>query len=187
MPVYFRIFSVGLFCVAALGCGAGKNKTNVEIFQGMMDQINIKYQEGNPDGEGGTVRNPPDHTVPIGYKPYKYAGDPLAAEKELVNPLDGDFSPDTVLKGKTTFEIYCMVCHGPQGHGDGPVAEKMALRPPSLVSEKVVNFRDGRIFHIISDGQGVMGSYASQIFDEKTRWAVVNYVRTLQKKNAAGN
>jgi hypothetical protein len=71
------------------------------------------------------------------------------------------------------------------GAGDGPVAEKMLLRPPSLLSDKVKAFSDGRIFHIVTDGQGVMGSYLTQIQDEKARWSLVNYVRTLQKRSAA--
>jgi hypothetical protein len=53
---------------------------------------------------------------------------------------------------------------------------------PPLTSDKVKAFKDGRIFHIITDGQGLMGSYASQIRNESDRWAIVNYVRTLQRQ-----
>ena len=81
--------------------------------------------------------------------------------------------------GQQSYEIYCSVCHGQKGAGDGPVAEKMAVKPPALTSSKIKNFKDGRIFHIITDGQGVMGAYSYQIRDSKTRWAVVNYVRSL--------
>ena len=74
-----------------------------------------------------------------------------------------------------------MVCHGGSGRGDGPVAAKMSLKPPSLMSDKVRGFVDGRIYHIISDGQGVMSSYAYQLVDEHDRWCIVNYVRNMQK------
>lgn len=175
-------------CFSLVACNAGKNHTNIEIMQGMMDQISVKAQDYDPDRPNqSTNMVPPEGTVPRGYKPYAYSGDPLGAEKNLKNPVSGDMSPELILLGKTNYEIYCSVCHGVEGKGDGPVAEKMALRPPSLLSEKVNAYSDGRIFHVITDGQGVMGSYASQINSEEKRWAIVNYVRTLQKKAQGSN
>jgi len=173
------VSSLALF----VGCNGGKNKTNIELVQDMMDQINVKAQDYDPDRPDGGRTNmvPPKHTAPQGFTPYKYANQPIEAEAKLVNPIAGDMSPQIIELGKAKFDIYCKVCHGPSGHGDGPVAAKMILRPPTLVSDKVKSFRDGRIFHIITDGQGLMGSYASQIHDEKARWAIVNYVRTLQR------
>jgi hypothetical protein len=176
----FGILSLSLLFAA---CNGGKNQPNIELMQGMFDQISVKSQDWDPDSKDmSTGRLAPEGTIARGHKPYPYVGDPLGAEKNLVNPFKGDFSPEVVMKGKAKFEIYCMVCHGPEGHGDGPVSVKMALKPPPLISDKVKNFADGRIFHIITEGQGVMGSYASQILKENDRWAVVNYVRTLQKK-----
>ncbi len=63
---------------------------------------------------------------------------------------------------------------------------KDALKPPPLISDKIIGVADGAIFHIISDGQGVMSSYAFQLVDEKDRWAIVNYVRSLQKLAKGG-
>ena len=56
------------------------------------------------------------------------------------------------------------------------------VKPPSLLTKKVRDYSDGRIFHIITDGQGLMGSYINQLLEEKDRCAVVKYVRSLQKK-----
>ena len=171
-------------CLFLLACNAGPNKTNVELIQDMMDQINVKAQDWDPETEDmATAMLPPENSIARGKVPYKYATDPLGAEKNLKNPLDGDISAGVLKTGKEYYEIYCMVCHGGTGGGDGPVAEKMALRPPSLLTEKVKDMKDGRIFHIITAGQGVMGSYAGQINDEGKRWAIVNYIRTLQKKS----
>ena len=72
-----------------------------------------------------------------------------------------------------------MVCHGSEGLGDGSIVPKYP-RPPSLQSEKILNYKDGQIFHVITVGQNLMPSYASQI-DAVDRWAVINYVRVLQK------
>jgi mono/diheme cytochrome c family protein len=49
-----------------------------------------------------------------------------------------------------------------------------------LYSDKVVNWTDGRIYHTMTMGQGLMPSYASQVLPEQ-RWAIVHYVRALQK------
>jgi len=100
-----------------------------------------------------------------------------------MNPIAGQFSPDIIELGKAKYGIYCAVCHGDTMKGDGPVAAKMmVVKPPALVSDKVKGYKDGRIFHVITFGQGVMGSYATQIHDVKSRWAIVNYIRMMQKK-----
>lgn len=175
-----NLYLVVLFFL--LGCSGGRNETNIELMQDMMDQKNLKSQDYD------LLRNKPGHmtppvgTVPRDYKPYKFAGNPLGAEASLMNPLTEDKFATSLNRGRQKFEIFCSVCHGLQGKGDGTVAQYMPLKPPSLLSDKVKLFKDGRIFHIITDGQGVMGNYATQIFSEDDRWAIVNYIRSLQKQ-----
>ncbi len=167
-----------------LGCNAGPNRTNIELIQDMMDQVSVKAQDYDPSQEDGlAMRIPPEGTVPIGFTPYPFRGQPLEAERSLKNPLIGDYSPELMDLGQRNYQIFCGICHGNQGLGDGSVASKMAVRPPSLVSDRVKDMGDGRIYHIMVDGQGVMGSYASQIRDEQARWAIVNYIRGLQRKS----
>lgn len=167
-----------------LGCGAGKNQTNVEVFQGMFDQKSFKAQDWDPDGsEIVNMKHPPEGTVPRGYDKYPYGPGDVDQASKVKNPYGGDMSAEMLNRGKGKYQIYCGVCHGPTGKGDGTVIEKMILKPPILVSQKVKDFSDGRIYHIIMRGQGLMGHYANQIIDEKDRWAVVNYIRSLQEKN----
>lgn len=172
--------------VVLVGCNGGKNQTNIEVIQGMMDQVSIKSQEGDPENPTQPLmRVPPEGTVARGKAPYPFtAAQAFEAGKQLKNPLAGEFSPEVLEAGKKHFDIYCAVCHGSQGTGNGSVAEKMILRPPTLLSAKVRDFPDGQIFHVITLGQGLMGGYGSQIQDEKARWAMVNYVRSLQKSGA---
>jgi mono/diheme cytochrome c family protein len=170
------------------GCtGGGKgvpdlhSQPNIELVQDMMDQPALKAQDYHPgDVNKPAGLLPPENTVPVGYKPYPYHNDAVGAAANLKNPFSGEMSPEILARGQKKFETYCMVCHGEKALGDGPVAPKMALKPPPLVSEKIIGLKDGGIFHIISDGQGVMSSYAYQLVDEKDRWAVVNYIRSLQ-------
>ncbi len=170
------------FCVIFLvGCNGSGNNTNIEWIQNMMDQVSIKSQDWDPrEGDKVQMRQPPAHTVARGHTPYKYATDSVGAEKQP-NPLSGNNAPDILERGRKSYDIYCLVCHGAKGGGDGLVAEKMAVKPRNLLLPEVKAYSDGRIYHAITAGRGVMGSYAGQIPDEKTRWAIVNYVRTLQR------
>lgn len=182
--------SVILILLAALvltgcSCSSRSSSTNVEIIQDMMDQPALKaqdYEPGNP--QQAASRLPPEGSVPVGYKPYLYRLNPAAAEANLKNPLAGNAQVLEV--GRAKFEIYCAVCHGVQGDGKGTVAPKMSIQVPSLLTDKVRSYNDARIYHIITDGQGVMSSYAYQITNENDRWAVVNYIRSLQKLAGQG-
>jgi len=168
-----------MLVLLGLGLVACKHdEPNVELIQDMMESPAVKAQDYDIKGPGGLAnRIPPEGTVSIGHPPYKYVGKAEEAERNLVNPIPGQ----ELERGKILFETYCFVCHGVKADGHGPVAAKFSVPVPALTSDKVKNFRDGRIFHIITDGQGVMSSYASQVKAEKDRWAIVNYVRRLQR------
>jgi mono/diheme cytochrome c family protein len=171
-----------LSAVAALSaCNAGPNQTNIELVTNMMDTEAVKSQGWDHKDDLVQMRMPPDGTVSRGHPPYVYLTDPAGGEKQP-NPLAGDMSPETLTWGQKTFEIYCKVCHGAEGKGDGPVSVKMAVKPRNLISAEALAYSDGRIYQAITAGKGVMGSYMSQITEAKRRWAVVNYVRSLQKQ-----
>lgn len=88
-------------------------------------------------------------------------------------------------EGRRHFSITCAACHGPLGDGVSVVASKMSLQlPPSLLSDRVRNFPDGRIFEIASDGYGLMPPYAD-VLTVRERWAVVAFVRALQLSQRA--
>lgn len=126
--------------------------------------------------EGG-MRMPVKGTIPQDFQPYPYGKDGEAAGLKLKNPLK---PTQAILKrGQHIFNTYCIVCHGPAGEGDGSIIPKFP-RPPSLQSEKVSKWPDGRIYHVITAGQNLMPSYASQI-SSGDRWAVIHYVRALQR------
>lgn len=177
MKKLFAVFSV----VVIAGCNAKGNNTNIELIQNMMDQISIKSQDWNPkEGEKVQMRQPPPGTVPRGFNPYKYATDPAAGWRQQ-NPLAGNTSAEVIELGRKNYGIYCAVCHGDKGDSVALVAEKMLVKPRILVSPDAKAYSDGRIYHAITAGVGLMGAYAGQIPDDKARWAVVNYVRTLQR------
>jgi len=129
----------------------------------------------------GTVRVPPERAIPVNFSPYPFAkNDGERAGRELRNPLAS--SAAVLIRGQEVFNTFCIVCHGPTGLGNGPLIPKFPA-PPSLHTGRARGYPDGRIFHIITQGQNLMGSYASQI-PQEDRWAVIRYLRVLQGKAA---
>ena len=183
MKIYFKNYALAAILVAGTACSVGKHtQPNIDAIQDMMEQDALKAQDFQPsDRKKASSLLPPQGTVPQGYKPYPYHNDPEAAAKNLKSPYTEEVSAAILKTGQTKYNTYCIVCHGAEGKGDGLVAAKMLLKPPPLISDKIMNYNDARIYHIITDGQGVMSSYAYQLVNENDRWAVVKYVRSLQK------
>lgn len=170
--------------VALAACQGGE-KPNVEFIQDMMDSPALKAQEYDADSpHHAAMRVPPEGTVPVGFTPYKYGTNVELASKELKNPIASDASDEDMFIGVKMYDAQCAVCHGIKGQG-GEAAKSvvsgfMALKPPSLLTDKVRGMTDGHLYHIITMGQGVMGPYASHVPQSK-RWQLVNYIRHLQK------
>jgi mono/diheme cytochrome c family protein len=127
------------------------------------------------------MREPVEGTVARGFVPYPYMG--IAEPKEyLVNPVLP--TKKSIELGKRKFLTFCSPCHGNLADGDSRLRGQFPS-PPSLHTERAINFPDGRIYHVITNGQNAMPSYAAQITREE-RWSIVNYIRVLQRaKNAS--
>jgi len=91
-----------------------------------------------------------------------------------------DVNHELLSRGRERFNIYCAPCHGQDGSGNGPVTNRGWFKPVSYWTERVVNYRDGKLFDIVSNGYNTMPGYKEQI-DESDRWAIVAYIRALQK------
>ncbi|MEW6055188.1 MAG: cytochrome c [Bdellovibrionota bacterium] len=164
-----------LSAVALTGCFGDNKKPTYEFMPHMMDTPAVKAQRPGPFGEG--MRVPPQGTISQEAEPYRFAKDPEGAGRSLKNPL-----PRTMVNlemGKKLYNTYCIVCHGDKGEGNGSIVPKFP-QPPSLHSDKVRDWTDGRLFHVITMGQNLMPSYASQA-EPKERWAIIHYVRVLQR------
>lgn len=147
-------------------------------FSWMSDQGKAVVQETNSIFQNGsTMQNPVEGTVARGFIPYLFKDKPDDAGKLLVNPLIPN--EENLSLGKEKFNIYCSPCHGYLGEGDSRLRGQFP-NPPSLHSEKLRSWSDGRVYHVITEGQNVMPSYRSQL-NRQERWAVVNYLRVLQR------
>jgi len=129
-----------LVALLVCGCMAGGNRTTWEYMPDMTNSPAVKAQEE-------PMRIPPAGTLPENFEPYVYAVDQGdAAGRALKNPAP--ISKEVLLRGQVVYNNTCVVCHGPKGDGDGFIVPKFP-RPPSLLSDKVRDWTDGRIFHVI--------------------------------------
>ncbi|MFQ5817327.1 MAG: c-type cytochrome [Terriglobia bacterium] len=88
-------------------------------------------------------------------------------------------SAQSIAKGRELYKNDCLVCHGQQGAGDGPWAGRLPDSPGNFSDATVMDkMSDGEIFWKISQGRGLMPSYAGRL-RAVDRWHLVNYLRTL--------
>ena len=122
---------------------------------------------------------------------------PPAAEAQPVdntpylNYVPMEITEKFVVRGKGKFEIYCAVCHGVDGSGNGLVAARARsilsptwTPPSSLHQEPLYQQPDGKLFSTITNGIRKMPGYGSQI-SAADRWAIVTYIRALQRSRNA--
>lgn len=172
-----RLFAIAALSLVMGGCGS-KRDPQIELIQDMVQSPAIKPQDYDESKPGSrAMRMPPEGAIPQGHTPYEIKTSQEAEEK-VFNSLRNSF--EVMQRGQKMYYTYCGVCHGMTGRGDGPVAAKTILKPPSLVNQKMKDWADGGLYHMIVVGRGLMGSFASQIPNEQDRWALVHFIRRLQ-------
>ena len=179
-------FGLALLALALVSCGKkDQNSPGIEYMPDMYRSPSVEVYNSNPlytDSTGS--RKPVAGTIPRGFMPYPYANDTAGygmAGRELKDPFPA--SPEILAEGEALYGKFCVHCHGAQGMGDGLVAAKLPGAPPAY-SGSLKNLPEGKIFHSITYGKGLMGSHASQLSQEE-RWKLVRYVQKLQHINDA--
>ncbi|MEM8886778.1 MAG: cytochrome c [Bacteroidota bacterium] len=88
----------------------------------------------------------------------------------------------TFQRGKETYEVMCIVCHGPNGKGKGSLVTGGAYPAvPAYNSPALKELPAGKMFHTLTYGKNNMGSYASQLSPQQ-RWEVVCYIQKFQEQ-----
>ncbi len=107
-------------------------------------------------------------------------------------PNDIEKSPvpttaELLQRGEQRYRVFCIVCHGPVGNGDGMIVRRGFSKPPTYHDDRLRNAPDGHFFDVMTNGWGKMSSYAPQV-PAADRWAIVAYIRALQiSQNPNGN
>jgi mono/diheme cytochrome c family protein len=168
--------------VGLTACGASGDRPGMTIFPDMMEAVPYEsYAPSSVTADGMAMLAPPEGTVPVDFYPFPYGAseeEAMRAAEELLNPLDG--TQDNMRRGRQVYGKICQTCHGPGGDGDGPIIGAGRFpNPPSFLAEHARSYPDGRIYHLITRGQGIMPSHAVQVLP-LDRWKVIMHVRELQ-------
>jgi len=180
----FLMFLASTAIVVSVGTYLMLNKLMYIVpFDWMMEQDKIVAQNNSDFFEDGMgMRLPVEGTVSRGFVPYPYLGE-VNPEEVLSNPYLP--AKENIELGQRKYLTYCSPCHGNFGDGDSRLNGQFP-NPPSLHSNRAREFSDGMIYHIMTNGQNIMPSYTSQVTREE-RWAIVNYIRVLQRAKNANN
>lgn len=98
------------------------------------------------------------------------------AAVSIRNPVPA--SGESIARGKYFYEINCLVCHGAEGRGDGPVGGKFVQKAPvDLNDVYTTDQTDGQLFFTLTRGRALMPFYRDALSPSE-RWDVINYVRS---------
>ena len=104
---------------------------------------------------------------------------PTAAKK---NPIAA--TQDSIAAGQKIYSKTCLMCHGKSGDADGPAVIELNIHPARLSDPRLDTESDGALFWKITTGKKPMPAYGKRL-SETDRWHLVNYIRTLPKREAA--
>ncbi len=147
----------------------------------MYNQPKAKaYSETEFFASGTSAQTIPPHTVE--YRAHRRS-EPFATGLTnglLVARLPLKLTPRLLSRGRARYDIYCAVCHGATGEGNGEVVLRGFPAPPTFHSERLKNAPIGHFFDVMTNGYGVMYSYAARV-PTADRWAIAAYIRALQQ------
>jgi mono/diheme cytochrome c family protein len=146
----------------------------------MYDQP--RYEPLEPSSffsDGRSARPIPDGAVAYQAPPKDTPLQTGIANGQLVEQLPIELNAALLQRGRQRFEIYCSVCHGRTGEGNGMIVERGYQRPPSYHSQRLRGLPVGHFFDVATRGFGAMPSYAWQV-PVADRWAIAAYIRALQ-------
>jgi mono/diheme cytochrome c family protein len=156
--------------------------------QDMYDDAKFKPLERSSRFPDGSSSRPlPDASAPFSQGPFagtssgRIGEDTVRRDQEALaaQSMPYPVTMQLLQRGQQRYQIYCMPCHSPVGDGDGLVARRGFPHPPSYHSDRLRRAPDRHFFDVMSNGYGIMYSYADRV-TPPDRWAIVAYIRALQ-------
>ncbi|WP_051605422.1 cytochrome c [Sediminibacter sp. Hel_I_10] len=173
-----------LFLALCLVACNQKGSPNYEYMPNMYESVGYEaYQEAEPFDMDMEAKLPAEGSVARGgHLPFEFENNNdgyLNAKANLTNPLDS--MALSSMEGGQNYDIYCAICHGKNGNGQGTLVKNEKILGVPSYDDVGRAINEGSIYHVIYYGKNAMGSYKNQL-NEKERWQVVNYVMDLKKE-----
>jgi mono/diheme cytochrome c family protein len=181
------------FALAAKARFSKSSSPRIHLIQDMDSQPKYKAQRENPFfADNRAQREPLVGTVAVGEArndDHLYRGKIGGAWARTFPPSVRP-TPQTMARGQERYGVYCAPCHGEAGEGNGMVsvrAEALAQGgwiPPTNVTQEHLRYQPvGELYNSITNGVRNMPAYGAQI-GVQDRWAIVMYLRALQRSRA---
>lgn len=168
-----------LFVAVAFTSCKDKTKPYVQFMPDMYTSVAYEpYGANTAFANGMDSQSPVKGSIARGQVPYEYP-DTNEGYQAALNELKSPLSTQQINseKGKALYGMYCAVCHGKKGDGQGPLVKREKFLGIPNYKDRAIT--DGSIYHVIMYGRNLMGSHASQLTGEE-RWQVVNHVQKLR-------
>ena len=183
--IKFLYIFIALFLFGCQGMPSKKPPIHLNPNMDDVERYDAQEKQFFYEKDDRTKRNPIEGTVPYGFykddNPEFFLG--KNSEGEYVDKVSEilDIDENFIKRGQERFNIYCSVCHGYSGVGNGLVAQndEYNVIVTSILSETLDDKSDGYFYDIISNGKNNMKGYSGQI-NEEDRWAIVTYIRALR-------
>jgi mono/diheme cytochrome c family protein len=174
--------------IACTGCARGctSSRAPIQINPSMDDQPKVLPQTASKFFyDGASMRQPVPGTVPIGgLKEDAAFFTGKGADGKFVAKIPVTVDEALLERGRQRYVIYCQPCHDARGDGRGILFQRGNVPTASFHQEKILNYPDGFLFEIITNGQALMPAYRWSI-SPADRWAIIAYVRELARKRMA--
>ena len=180
MKHLIKIFVLVLIVSSVASCQKD-SRPNYQFFPNMYEPVGYEtYSESTAFANGIEAQLPAEGTIPRGYTPfeienttegYEYA---KANLKSILDSTQVDLE-----RGKELYDIYCGICHGNKGKGQGKLVKREKILGIPSYDDVGRAINEGSTYHTIYYGKNAMGSYANQL-NEEERWQVVAYVMKLK-------
>jgi mono/diheme cytochrome c family protein len=202
---YYTLAFVAVLLVSIMGFrGMVSTRPPIEVFPDMDHQAKYKPQAESKFFADGRA----DRPIPAGTVPYGRGEGGSDSGKIIADPAflhadearyagknaDGSFmrgfpagievTLGFITRGQGRFQIYCAPCHGALGDGNGITKSYGMVATPSYHDDRLRAMPEGEIFNTITHGKNTMFPYADKLSPDD-RWAVVAYVRALQRSHHA--
>ena len=170
-----------LILVLGIQSCSDNSRPNYQYFPNMYEPVGYEtYADSDAFANGIEAQIPVEGSIARGWEPYDYpdTNEGYEAAKAKWNSTI-ESTDENQANGKELYGIYCAVCHGNKGDGQGILmTREKFLGVPSYADREIT---PGSIYHVLMYGKNAMGSHAGQVNAEE-RWQIAQHVMELRSK-----